>query len=129
MRDDRPDDDITHYPAAVQERWDACNTRVWEEGRRLGRAISYGACPRAGDPRDYYPDLECCTRAEVLRWAEACDLWDRGDRHPEGPCPASDVCSRDESFGIGVYFFDAPPGWFDDDDPDDVPEVPHAATT
>lgn len=109
----------------TQAKYLATKRRVWAKIREPGIAGNYGACPRGGDPREYYPDLECSTPAEVSRWAEARDLWDQGDKHPEGPYVGSDLCSRDESFGIGVYWFVAPPGWFDEDNDDLTPDGPH----
>lgn len=69
---------------------------------KAGQECAYGACSRGADPRNYYPDLEVCTREEVERWVQAVQLWDNGDKHPEGPMPTTPWCSADSSFGHGV---------------------------
>ena len=59
--------------------------------------LIYG-CYHGGDPRDFSPDDEHCTKGEIAAHQAACELWDRaeatGDRNPE--------CARGQ-FGIGTY--------------------------
>lgn len=84
----------------------------------------YGFFP-GGDPRDFTPDPDCCTKEEIERWREACAAWNRGER-PEILAGCSEehdaegrVVKRTlrAPFGVGVYTVQ-----FDDDDYD-APEI------
>lgn len=33
-----------------------------------------------GDPRDFWPDQEACTRAEIIAWMAACTEWHNGNQ-------------------------------------------------
>ena len=33
-----------------------------------------------GDPRDFYPDLECSTEAELLEHKNDCEKWNQADK-------------------------------------------------
>lgn len=70
---------------------------------------TYGYYP-GGDPRDFSPDPECCTEAELAAHKTACEAWERGER-PE--CEAHHhkvveyqgkpaVASYAGAFGMGV---------------------------
>jgi len=70
----------------------------------------YGYFP-GGDPRDFFPDAECCSAEELAAHRAACDAWNRGER-PETPPGSRYVCDDDGKvvahvcggkFGIGVY--------------------------
>jgi len=50
----------------------------------------YGYYP-GGDPRNFFPDYECCLPAEIERHRAACEAWDRG----ETPDPGGPHISRD----------------------------------
>jgi hypothetical protein len=41
--------------------------------------VQYGFF-NGGDPRDFNPDLECCSEEEVARWHEAVSSWNIGAR-------------------------------------------------
>ncbi len=54
------------------------------------------------DPRDFFPDDECCTPAEIAAWKTACEKAARGE--PWGPLvERGGGCTASESFGIGTY--------------------------
>lgn len=68
---------------------------------------TYGYYP-GGDPRNFHPDAESCTPAELERHKEACAAWDRGDRpDPGGPHkPLPDGTPGHITvahYGIGTY--------------------------
>ncbi len=47
---------------------------------------TYGYYPGGTDPRDFHPDSECCTPAEMAAHKAACEAWERGERpDPGGP--------------------------------------------
>lgn len=47
---------------------------------------TYGYYPGGTDPRDFSPDVECCTEAELAAHKAACEAWERGERpDPGGP--------------------------------------------
>jgi len=67
-----------------------------------------------GDPREFTPDLECCTEKEIQAWKEACQLWNEGNKvicegshrwlvGPNGEFMGTATVS---SFGIGIYTYD-----------------------
>lgn len=73
----------------------------------------YGFFP-GGDPRDFTPDPECCSKKEIEAWKEACASWDRGEKVV---CEGSHRWITDKdgnvigtatvsSFGIGVYTYE-----------------------
>lgn len=46
--------------------------------REAEEDLLYGA-PLVDDPRDYTPDMECCTPEEVATWDEACKKAEAGE--------------------------------------------------
>lgn len=54
---------------------------------------SYGY-PCVEDPRDYTPDEESCTEAEIANWKAACAAWERGEGQPV-PDPHTDLVDGD----------------------------------
>lgn len=87
----------------------------------------YGYYP-GGDPRDFSPDPECCTAAELAAHKEACAAWERGER-PQYEAHHHEMSQHGEAvvslsfagaFGLGVY-------QARDEDADDVLEQIEAA--
>ena len=75
--------------------------------------MMYG-CFHGGDPRDFHPDYESCTDAEIENHKAACKLWDEADARGETPepeaCPSgwrkageSVVHVLKAPYGIGTY--------------------------
>lgn len=64
----------------------------------------YGYYP-GGDPRNFSPDPESCTAAEVARWKAACAAWERGETpDPGGPhIPIENGHLTVGHYGIGIY--------------------------
>ena len=78
-----------------------------------------------GDPRDFSPDAEVCTEAELAAHKEACERWERGER-PEYEKHHHDVSqvgntvvavSYAGAFGLGTY------QWRDEDAEDALDQV------
>lgn len=61
----------------------------------------YGFFP-GGDPREFTPDAECCTGAEMEAHAAACKRWDDGDP-ADIPGGCRMMTGREPPFGLGVY--------------------------
>ena len=40
-----------------------------------------------GDPRNFYPDYECCSPKEISDHKAACELWDQAEARGEEPTP------------------------------------------
>ena len=67
----------------------------------------YGLYP-GGDPRDYWPDVECCSPEEIERWQIACKEWDEGvgtDRGPSCATRGDGSAWTGTGYGIGVYTY------------------------
>ena len=59
-----------------------------------------------GDPRDFFPDEECCTAEEIERHRLACEAWEKGEQVDRGPSCATqgDGSIWDGTgFGIGTH--------------------------
>lgn len=72
---------------------------------------TYGYFP-GGDPRDFRPDEECCTPAEIAAWEADCAKWNAGQQEPT---PPAGVWSDDGAihilaprYGLGSYVFRDP---------------------
>lgn len=73
---------------------------------------SYGYFP-GGDPRDFEPDVECCTEEEMAAHKKACAEWDAGEqtkheahRHDVSTSADGKVTvsmSVSGAFGMGSY--------------------------
>lgn len=55
------------------------------------------------DPRDWYPDLEDCTPAEIANWVAACQMTEHGEGVPAYEPPVGGVCRANQSYGVGSY--------------------------
>lgn len=67
-----------------------------------------------GDPRDFTPDDECCTKEEIDAWREACKKYREGDHVPGGVVIGPGFIGCGGRFGIGTYrvrCFDAACAW------------------
>lgn len=73
---------------------------------------TYGYFP-GGDPRDFSPDEESCTEAEIAAWKDACAAWERGER-PVCEAHRHEIVGDEAgkiiasisfagAFGLGVY--------------------------
>lgn len=71
--------------------------------------MGYGFFP-GGDPREFFPEAESCTAAELAAHKEACERWERGETKDEGHSGrlielpgggAAIACGH--RFGIGTY--------------------------
>ena len=66
---------------------------------------------KGGDPREFWPDYECCSAEEVALWRACCDKWNEADAKGITLDPENMQFCRDElgisgngwKFGIGVY--------------------------
>lgn len=73
-------------------------------------SVTYGFFP-GGDPRDFTPDPECCTEAELAAHKQACEEWERGDRkeYERHRHEATEqdgkvmIASYAGAFGLGTY--------------------------
>ena len=68
----------------------------------------YGLFP-GGDPRNFEPDMECCTPEEIANHRLACEAWDRGEGIDRGPSCATmgdGSAYNNTGFGIGTYIVD-----------------------
>ncbi len=73
----------------------------------------YGGFP-GGDPRNFTPDRECCTPAEIAAWEAACAAWDRGEGEDRGPSCATfgdGSTWTGAGFGVGTYMVNPPIDW------------------
>jgi uncharacterized protein YecE (DUF72 family) len=81
-----------------------------KEGKRAEAMYGFFT---GGDPRDFYPDDECCNEKEIERWKEAVRQWNEGEQEEY---PGSHRWIRNENgevighgtvatFGIGVYLY------------------------
>jgi len=57
-----------------------------DELAALSEHVGYGYAPRGIDPRDFTPNDESCSPAEIAEWRAACEAWERGER-PRVPGP------------------------------------------
>lgn len=56
-----------------------------------------------GDPRQFEPDRECCTPAEIAAWEQACREWAAGEGIDRGPgCSVMGDFSVWDGTGFGV---------------------------
>lgn len=73
-----------------------------------------------GDPRNFTPDYEMCSEAEIANHKRACELWDEAEAKGETPepekCPSGWIHSEDGQtsihvlnapYGIGVQFYES----------------------
>lgn len=67
-----------------------------------------------GDPRNFHPDYECCSEAEIENHKKACEEADRLESARDLPCPSGWIRSDDGSvsihvlrspFGIGIITY------------------------
>ena len=68
----------------------------------------YGFFP-GGDPRNFFPDEECCSPDEIENHRLACEAWNRGDQVAitSGCVVMPDGRIRNISrFGLGTYTFE-----------------------
>lgn len=69
-----------------------------------------------GDPRDFHPDVECCSEEEIENHRKACELWNTAESNGQTPnpeeCPSGWVYDDDGNatchvllspYGIGSY--------------------------
>lgn len=69
-----------------------------------------------GDPRDFHPDYESCTKTEIERHKKACELWNESEAKGVTPepeaCPSGWIFDDNgkpvahvlrSSYGIGTY--------------------------
>lgn len=78
----------------------------------------YGFFP-GGDPREFSPDHEVCTEAEIALHKEHCAAWDRGERTdvPVSGWTDENTHVTRSAYGLGIYYVD-----FDDEDENDTAE-------
>ena len=96
------------YDEAIDELRELAN-----ELRTRAQEVCYGYAPAGADPRDFSPDLECCSDDEVAAHKSACEAWERGER-PQTPSSHEPLIDDDGKpighvtrafFGIGTYTY------------------------
>lgn len=97
--------------------------------------VGYGYF-HGGDPRNFHPDVECCTQAEVDNHRRACELWNEAERDGKTPepeeCPSGWIYDNNgkpvvhvlrSPYGIGTYTYEVAQFWepaeFDEPEADD----------
>lgn len=73
--------------------------------------VTYGYF-HGGDPRNFFPDPECCTAEEMAKHKAACEEWERGEKteherhhHKAETLPDGRevIASYAGAFGLGTY--------------------------
>jgi len=68
----------------------------------------YGMFP-GGDPREFEPDEDCCSKEEIENHRLACEIWDKGEGlyiSPQCQTMGDSSFVLGTGFGIGTYYID-----------------------